>query len=86
VPDEARPGAALVDARGLECPIPVFHARDAMFDLKAGEVLEVLADDPQAPTDLQSWARREGHAFLSVTAEGRAFRILVRRGPDPPDD
>ncbi len=74
--------AALVDARGLECPIPVFHARDAMFDLKPGDILEVLADDPQAPNDLESWARRDGHALLSVTTEGRAFRVLVRHGPD----
>lgn len=78
---EAPPSpAASVDARGLECPIPVFHARDAIFDLKPGDVLEVLADDPQAPSDLESWARRDGHTLISVAAENRAFRILVRRG------
>jgi tRNA 2-thiouridine synthesizing protein A len=82
VPEGEKAAVALVDARGLECPIPVFHARDAMFDLKPGEVLEVLADDPQAPSDLESWARRDGHALLSVATEGRAFRITLRHGPD----
>jgi TusA-related sulfurtransferase len=43
-------------------------------------VLEVLADDPQAPADLESWARRDGHKVLSIATERRAFRILVRRG------
>jgi len=72
--------AATVDARGLDCPLPVFHARDAIFDLKEGEVLEVLATDPQAPSDLEAWARRDGHRVLRVAAEKRSFRILVRRG------
>jgi TusA-related sulfurtransferase len=77
VPD--RP-AAVVDARGLECPLPVFHARDAMFDLKPGDLLEVLATDPQAPDDLRSWARRDGHELVSISAEARAFRVVLRCG------
>ena len=82
MPDAPAP-AASVDARGLECPLPVFHARDAMFDLKPGDVLEVLADDPQAPTDIETWARRDGHALLSTTTEAKSFRMLVRHGKHP---
>ena len=75
--------AATVDARGFECPLPVFHARDAMFDLKPGDVLEVLADDPQAPSDLERWARRDGHVYISTKAEAKAFRMLIRHGEQP---
>ena len=79
---EPRP-AAEVDARGLECPLPVFHARDAMFDLKPGDVLEVLATDPQAPSDIETWARRDGHTFLSTTMEANEFRMRVQHGQQP---
>jgi len=73
---------AQVDTRGLECPIPVFHARDAMFDLPPGALVEVLADDPQAPSDLEHWCRRNGHAVLAIDPDGRGFKILIRRGAD----
>jgi TusA-related sulfurtransferase len=43
-------------------------------------VLEVLADDPQAPSDIEAWALRDGHVLLQTTAQARAFRMLVRRG------
>jgi TusA-related sulfurtransferase len=82
VPEAPPRAVAVVDARGLECPLPVFHARDAMFDLKPGEVLEVLADDPQAPSDLETWARRDGHLLVSITTQARGFRVLVRHGAD----
>lgn len=71
---------ATVDARGLECPLPVFHARDALFDLKPGDVLEVRADDPQAPSDFEKWCPKNGHRLLSIRPEGRAYRILIEKG------
>ncbi len=76
----------LVDARGLECPLPIFHARDVMLDLPPGAIVAVLADDPQAPTDFERWCPRNGHALISVAVEGRAFRILIRRGNDTPHE
>jgi TusA-related sulfurtransferase len=34
-----------------------------MAELRAGEVLTVLATDREAPIDLAAWAADEGHAF-----------------------
>lgn len=72
--------AARVNALGLQCPLPVFHARDALADLREGDLVEVLCDDPQAPTDFQKWCRKDGHDLVAINTEGRAFRILIRRG------
>lgn len=72
-----------VDATGLPCPLPVFHARDALFDLSEGDVLEVLADDPQAPTDFEKWCPRNGHRLLGVETQGRGFVIRIQKGPAP---
>jgi TusA-related sulfurtransferase len=74
--------AAVVDARGLQCPLPVFHARDALFDLRAGDLLEVLADDPQAPSDFESWCPKNGHRLVGIRPEGRAFKIFIEKGDD----
>jgi tRNA 2-thiouridine synthesizing protein A len=52
-----------VDARGLACPLPLALAKRSMAALRAGEVLVVLATDPEAPIDLAAWAADEGHQF-----------------------
>jgi len=71
---------ATVDALGLPCPLPVFHARDALFDMAAGDLLEVLADDPQAPTDFEKWCPKNGHRLVAIDARGLSFRILIEKG------
>lgn len=72
--------AQTVNALGLQCPLPVFHARDALHDLTAGEVLEVLADDPQAPSDFETWCPKHGHILLAIELKGQTFRILIAKG------
>jgi TusA-related sulfurtransferase len=71
---------ASVDALGLQCPLPVFHARDALFDLAPGDLLEVLADDPQAPSDFEKWCPKNGHRLIAVEVRGLAFRMLIEKG------
>ena len=52
-----------LDARGLRCPLPLVKAKLALEPLAPGEVLLVLATDPEAPIDLAAWAEGQGHAF-----------------------
>jgi tRNA 2-thiouridine synthesizing protein A len=55
-----------VDARGLVCPLPLVKTKLAMERLVAGEVVTVLATDPEAPIDLAAWADEEGHGFREL--------------------
>jgi len=41
-----------VDCIGLYCPEPVFRARKAMEESEVGEIIEILADDPAAESDI----------------------------------
>jgi TusA-related sulfurtransferase len=77
VPD----GDEVVDTVGLRCPLPLFHAREAMLDLPLGSTVEVLSDDPQSPSDFERWARQNGHTLLSIETHGRTYHIRVRKGP-----
>lgn len=69
-----------LDCIGLFCPEPLFQTREAMDGLAAGEVLEVLADDPAAEEDLTRFAKRAGHEVLSVEDQGDHKRFLIRKG------
>lgn len=59
----------ILDARGLACPLPLTLARRRMAELRSGEVLRVLATDPEAPIDLAAWATDEGHVFRDLSDE-----------------
>jgi tRNA 2-thiouridine synthesizing protein A len=71
--------ARTLDVRGLACPIPVARTAQAAAALGAGEVLEVLATDPDAELDVRAWAARSGDEVLSVEHRGEVLRLLVRR-------
>jgi tRNA 2-thiouridine synthesizing protein A len=72
-----------LDARGLNCPLPLIKARAALAGSRAGDVLVVLATDPEAPIDLAALAADLG---LDVTTdrEGDVWRIALGGRPAPP--
>jgi TusA-related sulfurtransferase len=46
-----------VDARGLNCPMPVVKARKKIGDLQVGQVLRILSTDRGSIKDFQGWAK-----------------------------
>jgi len=68
-----------LDARGLICPLPLVHARQALAGMADGETLVVLATDPEAPIDLAALAADEGHAFAREPT-GAEWRITLTKG------
>ena len=68
-----------VDARGLACPLPLTMAKRRMAELAPGDLLVVLATDPEAAIDLGAWAARDGHAVSERRAEGWS-EYVVRKG------
>ena len=70
----------VLDVRGLACPIPALRARSALAGLSPGDVLVVLATDPEAPVDVGALAVRGGHGFR---ADGERLEIAVRTFENP---
>ncbi len=68
-----------VDCLGLYCPEPVFKTRLELDELKVGESLEVLADDPAAEEDIRSLIKHLEQELVSVSKEGNKVRILIRK-------
>jgi TusA-related sulfurtransferase len=68
-----------LDCVGLYCPEPVFRTRMELDELKVGEVLEVLADDPAAESDIRSLVKNLEQEIVSVSKEGSAVHILIRK-------
>jgi len=71
---------AILDARGLKCPLPVLKARRALKALPPGESLEVLATDPAAPRDFQAFAREAGLSIETLEAAAGEYRLKLTPG------
>lgn len=76
---EIEPNQSL-DCVGLYCPQPLFQTRDALNEIGVGEVLEILADDPAAKSDLERYCKRTGHELISYERlDDGTQRFLIRR-------
>jgi tRNA 2-thiouridine synthesizing protein A len=68
-----------LDARGLNCPLPILKAKKALADMRSGELLRIVATDPGSMRDFQAFARQTGNDLVSQTAQGDEFVHLLRR-------
>jgi TusA-related sulfurtransferase len=68
-----------LDCLGLYCPEPVFKTRLELDELRIGETLEVLADDPAAESDIRSLVKNLGQELVSVTKKGDTIQVLIKK-------
>ena len=68
-----------LDCLGLYCPEPVFKTRMELDELKVGETLKVLADDPAAESDIRSLVKNLEQELVSVTKKGNEVQIVIRK-------
>jgi tRNA 2-thiouridine synthesizing protein A len=67
------------DASGLACPMPIVQTKKSLADMRAGQVLRVVATDPGSVCDMQAFAEQTGHRLLSSTQENSKYVFLLRK-------
>ena len=78
--DQPVPAPALVvDALGKKCPIPIIMLADRIGEVRVGQTVEVLADDPAAKTDLPAWCALKSQEFVRTAPLPAGWSFLVRR-------
>ena len=68
-----------VDARGLNCPLPILKAKKALSELTSGDLLRVLSTDPGSVRDFQAFARQTGNELVEQSSAGGEFTHYLRR-------
>ena len=68
-----------LDARGLNCPLPILRTKKALTDLRSGEVLKILATDPGSVKDFQTFSKQTGHALLAHDEAGKEFTFFMKK-------
>jgi len=68
-----------LDARGLNCPLPILKAKKALATMNSGEMLRVIATDPGSMRDFQAFARQTGNELVEQSNVADEFIHVLRR-------
>jgi tRNA 2-thiouridine synthesizing protein A len=69
----------LLDARGLDCPLPLLKAKKALRDIAVGQTLQILATDAGSWRDFAVFAEQSGQLLLKASEEAGEYHYLFQR-------
>jgi len=69
----------VLDAKGLNCPLPILRAKKALKDMTTGSTLQVLATDPGSVKDFEAFCRTTGNQLLESKVDGKIYQFLIKR-------
>ena len=68
-----------LDARGLNCPLPILRTKKTLNGLHSGDTLKVVATDPGSLKDMVAFCSQTGNTLLSSQQAGDDFEFLIRK-------
>ncbi|TYL37000.1 hypothetical protein CV102_19810 [Natronococcus pandeyae] len=69
-----------LDVKGQSCPMPIVKTKQAIDDLEADDVLEVVATDSGSMSDVQGWAEgTDGVDLLDQVEDGDLYIHYVKK-------
>ena len=68
-----------VDARGLNCPLPILKAKKGLAELQSGQLLRVLSTDAGSVRDFQAFAKQTGNELVEQQTVGDEYIHVLRR-------
>ncbi len=68
-----------LDARGLNCPLPILRAKKALGEMQSGQTLRILATDPGSVKDFAAFAKQTGNELLSSAENNKEFEFYIKR-------
>ena len=69
----------VLDAKGLNCPLPILKAKKALKSMGSGTTLEVLSTDPGSVADFAAFCRTTGNELVEQNEEGGVWTYLIRK-------
>jgi tRNA 2-thiouridine synthesizing protein A len=68
-----------LDARGLNCPLPILKAKKALTDMTSGQVLRVVSTDPGSVKDFEAFSKQTGNALLEHSGTSSEFTFFLKK-------
>ena len=67
-----------LDARGLNCPLPILRTKKSLNDMTSGQVLKIIATDPGSVRDFQAFCKQTGNELLSHS-DGPEYTFFMKK-------
>jgi tRNA 2-thiouridine synthesizing protein A len=68
-----------LDARGLNCPLPILKTKKALNELTTGQVLKVVSTDAGSVKDMEAFSKQTGNELLGSQAEGKEYVFYIKK-------
>jgi tRNA 2-thiouridine synthesizing protein A len=68
-----------LSCRGMRCPLPVIYTRKALAAMAPGQLLRVVASDPDSMDDIVEFSRRCGAELISTHSAGGDCVVVLRK-------
>ena len=68
-----------LDARGLNCPLPILRAKKTLNELTSGQVLKIVSTDPGSVKDFAAFAKQTGNELLSSSEAGNEYTFFMKK-------
>jgi len=69
-----------IDARGLNCPLPILRTRKVINTLASGQVVKIIATDPGSVKDLEAFCKQTGNEMLESSQQNGEYHFNIRKG------
>lgn len=68
-----------LDTSGLNCPLPLLKAKQALTNLATGEVLKVIATDAGSQRDFRSFAKLSGNELINTESKEGVYTFWLKK-------
>ena len=68
----------VLDAKGLNCPLPILKTKKMLKGMTAGQILEVMATDPGSIADMTAFCNQTGNELMSQSNEGDVYTFEIK--------
>ena len=68
-----------LDARGLNCPLPILRVKKALAEMIGGQVLKTVATDAGSMKDFQAFCRQTGHELMSSSEANGEYTYFMKK-------
>ena len=68
-----------LDARGLNCPLPILKTKKSLADMASGQVLKVVSTDCGSVKDMQAFSAQTGNPLLEQAEENGEYIFFVQK-------
>ncbi len=69
----------MLDAKGLNCPLPILKAKKMLASLEPGDILIIEATDPGSVADFAAFCSQTGNELVESGQEGDVFKFKIKK-------